>query len=83
MSGVGIGGTLFSIFCGFVFLASGILLIFNAYRFEVIGVPQEFCFTSSILIFGHGVLVVLVGRDQLKGIKEGKDFPVPSSCLWP
>lgn len=83
MSGVGIGGTLFSMFCGFGFLASGIFLVVNAYRFEDIGVPQEFCLISSILLIGYGVLMVLLGRDQIKGIKKGKEYHIPKSGIWP
>jgi hypothetical protein len=27
--------------------------------------------------------MVLVGRDQIKGIKEGKEYPEPGSSIWP
>jgi hypothetical protein len=83
MSGVGIGGTIFSMFCGICFMAFGIWLIVNAYRFDAVGIPQEFCLISSILLIGYGVIMILVGRDQIKGIKEGKEYDVPGSCLWP
>jgi hypothetical protein len=81
MSGVGFGGTLFSIFCGFCFTALSMILIINRLTFEEIGVPQEFCIASSILIFGYGILMILLGRNQIKGIKEGKDYPGPSEGI--
>jgi uncharacterized membrane protein HdeD (DUF308 family) len=83
MSKVGIGGTIFSIFCGFVFIASGIFLIIYRFRFQEIGVPEELCIPSAILISGYGLVMVLVGRDQIKGIKEGKEYPSPSSGILP
>jgi hypothetical protein len=79
----GVGGIIFSIFCGFVFIASGFLVIIYAHLFQAIGIPQVLCLISAILLVGYGILIVLVGKDQIKGIREGKDYPGPSSGIWP
>lgn len=83
MSKIGLGGTLLSIFWGFVFIAIGIFLITKRDNFEGLGVPNEFCFASSILIFGFGGIMIFIGLKQLKGIKEGKNYPGPPDSILP
>ncbi|UCG70047.1 MAG: hypothetical protein JSV09_03255 [Thermoplasmata archaeon] len=81
MSKIGIGGTIFSIFSGFIFISWGLFFIYWSLTSQNRGSEDELCILVAIPILAFGFILVLGGLRQLKGIRKGKDYEGPSGGI--
>ena len=81
MSKIGKTGTILSIFSGFVFMAWAFIFVFWGLASQSSGTQKMFCVGASLPVLVFGIILVLGGFRQLKGIKEGKEYTIPSDDL--
>lgn len=81
MSKIGKIGTILSIFSGFIFLAWGLVFISWSLTPQGSGNGNELCFIAAIPVLIYGIILVIGGFRQLKGIREGKEYHMPSDDL--
>jgi hypothetical protein len=81
MSKIGIGGTIFSIFSGFIFIIWALFFIYWGLTSQNRGSENELCILVAIPILVFGFILILGGYRQLKGIRKGKEYEGPSGDI--
>lgn len=77
MSKIGKPGTIFSIISGFIFVVWGFVFMIWGFTNLSTGTENELCIIVAIPIIIFGIILIIGGYRQLKGIKEGKEYHGP------
>jgi hypothetical protein len=77
MSKIGLGGTIFSMVSGVIFLIWGIVFLIWGIINQSRGTENELCIIVAIPVILFGVFLVFGSYRQLKGIKKGKEYEGP------
>ena len=81
MSKIGLGGTIFTIFTGSIFMVVGLIVILwesiSLYEFSAAG----FCTLAGVIIILYGITLVIGAFWQWRKIRSGKVFLGPPDEL--
>jgi hypothetical protein len=81
MSKTGKAGTIFSIISGIIFITWAIIFIFWFTISQSSRDGNMLCIIAVVIVLVYGIILLVGGLRQLKGVKEGKEYPGPSNDL--
>ncbi len=77
MSKTGLGGTIFSMASGIIFLIWGIVFLIWSITNQSRGTENELCIIVAIPVLLFGAFLIFGGYRQSKGIQKGKEYEGP------